>query len=102
MNIPDVVVGMRETNDLFCAKAIRSRDINALDRVYTPDAQILPPGADIIQGIAGIKNFWLKASSHFRRNRCISHHRFRGSLHWTQWVRFATPSLPEPMIRQFQ
>jgi ketosteroid isomerase-like protein len=62
MNIPDAIVaGMRETNDLFCAKAVRSRDMNALDRVYTPDAHILPPGADIIHGIAGIKNFWLKA-----------------------------------------
>ncbi len=62
MSVPDaVLISMRETNDLFCAKAIRSRDMNALDRVYTPDAHILPPGADMIQGIAGIKSFWLKA-----------------------------------------
>ncbi len=62
MSVPDaVLIGMRETNDLFCAKAIRSRDMNALDRVYTPDAHILPPGADMIQGIADIKSFWLKA-----------------------------------------
>jgi ketosteroid isomerase-like protein len=62
MNIADAIVaGMRETNDLFCAQAIRSRDMSALDRVYTPDAHILPPGGDIIQGIAAIKNFWLKA-----------------------------------------
>ena len=62
MNIADAIVaGMRETNDLFCAKAIRSRDVSALDRVYTPDAHILPPGADIIHGLAAIKNFWLKA-----------------------------------------
>jgi len=62
MNIADAIVaGMRETNDLFCGKAIRSRDMSALDRVYTPDAQILPPGVDIIHGLAGIKNFWLKA-----------------------------------------
>ena len=62
MGVPDAVLkGMRETNDLFCAKAIRSRDMNVLDLVYTPDAHILPPGADMIQGIAGIKNFWLKA-----------------------------------------
>ncbi len=62
MNIPDAILkGMRETNDLFCAKAVRSRDMSALDHVYTPDAQILPPGAEMIQGISGIKNFWLKA-----------------------------------------
>ncbi len=62
MSVPDAVLkGMRETNDLFCAKAVRSRDMNALDRVYTPDAHILPPGAEMIQGLAGIKSFWLKA-----------------------------------------
>jgi ketosteroid isomerase-like protein len=62
MNVSDVIhKGMRETNELFCEKAIRSRDMSALDHVYTPDAHILPPGADLIQGIAGIKNFWLKA-----------------------------------------
>ena len=62
MNVSDVIhKGMRETNELFCEKAIRSRDMSALDHVYTPDANILPPGADMIHGIAGIKNFWLKA-----------------------------------------
>jgi ketosteroid isomerase-like protein len=62
MNVSDAIhKGMRETNELFCEKAIRSRDMSALDHVYTPDANILPPGADMIQGIAGIKNFWLKA-----------------------------------------
>jgi ketosteroid isomerase-like protein len=62
MNVSDAIhKGMRETNELFCEKAIRSRDMSALDHVYTPDANILPPGADMIHGIAGIKNFWLKA-----------------------------------------
>ena len=32
--------------------------MDALDRVYTPDAHILPPGADIIQGLDAIKSFW--------------------------------------------
>ena len=62
MSVPDAILrGMRETNDLFCAQAIRSRDMNTLDRVYTSDAHILPPGADMIQGIVNIKSFWLKA-----------------------------------------
>jgi ketosteroid isomerase-like protein len=62
VSVPDVVLtGMRETNDLFCTKAIRSRNMDVLDRVYTSDAHILPPGADMIQGLAGIKSFWLKA-----------------------------------------
>ena len=62
MNVPDaILIGMRETNELFCEKAIRSRDMSALDHVYMPGANILPPGADMIHGMAGIKNFWLKA-----------------------------------------
>jgi ketosteroid isomerase-like protein len=56
-----VLKGMRETNELFCSKAVRMRDMTALDHVYTPDARILPPGAAMIQGIAGIKSFWLSA-----------------------------------------
>lgn len=62
MNLSDSIIkGMRETNDLFCSKAVRLRDMTALDRVYTPDAHILPPGADLVEGIAGIKAFWLSA-----------------------------------------
>jgi ketosteroid isomerase-like protein len=56
-----ILNGMRETNELFCSKVVRLRDMSALDHVYTPDAHILPPGADMIQGIAGIKSFWLSA-----------------------------------------
>jgi ketosteroid isomerase-like protein len=62
MSLSDSIVkGMRETNELFCSKAVRMRDMTALEHVYTPDAQILPPGSDMIQGIAGIKSFWLSA-----------------------------------------
>jgi ketosteroid isomerase-like protein len=62
MSLSDSIVkGMRETNELFCTKAVRMRDMTALDHVYTPDAQILPPGSDMIQGIAGIKTFWQSA-----------------------------------------
>ena len=62
MSLSDSIVkGMRETNELFCSRAVRMRDMTALDHVYTPDAQILPPGSDLIQGIAGIKSFWQSA-----------------------------------------
>ena len=62
MSVSDSILkSMRETNELFCAKAVRMRDMTALDRVYTADAHILPPGGDMIQGIAGIKNFWQAA-----------------------------------------
>ena len=62
MNVPDAVLaGMRKTNDLFCSTVVRLRDVSALDHVYTPEAHILPPGAAMIHGVAGIKNFWLQA-----------------------------------------
>ena len=62
MSVSDSAVkGMRETNELFCSKAVRMRDMNALDHVYTEDAQILPPGSDMVHGLAGIKSFWLSA-----------------------------------------
>jgi ketosteroid isomerase-like protein len=62
MNVPDAVLaGMRKTNDLFCSTVVKLRDVSALDHVYTPEAHILPPGAAMIQGVPGIKNFWLQA-----------------------------------------
>src|ERR1700688_2322550 len=60
MSLSDSIVkGMRATTELFCSKAVRMRDKTALDHVYTADAQILPPGSDMLQGIAGIKSLWL-------------------------------------------
>jgi ketosteroid isomerase-like protein len=62
MSLPETTrASMRKTNDLFCSTVVRLRDMDALDHVYTPDAQILPPGADMIQGVAAIKNFWQQA-----------------------------------------
>ena len=62
MNVPDAILGgMRKTNDLFCSTVVKQRNMNALDQVYTPEAHILPPGAAMIHGVAGIKNFWLQA-----------------------------------------
>ena len=62
MNLPNATLAaMRKTNDLFCTTAIGQRDMNVLDHVYTADAHVLPPGADLVTGMAAIKDFWLKA-----------------------------------------
>jgi ketosteroid isomerase-like protein len=62
MNVPEATLeGMRKTNDLFCSTAIGARDMSVLDHIYTEDAQILPPGADMIGGMPAIKNFWQQA-----------------------------------------
>jgi ketosteroid isomerase-like protein len=62
MDVPSTILAaMRKTNDLFCYNAVRLRDMSVLDHVYTPEAHILPPGAEMIHGLAGIKSFWLQA-----------------------------------------
>jgi ketosteroid isomerase-like protein len=62
MNPPPATLdGMQKTNDLFCSTAIGRRDMNVLEHVYTADAQIMPPGAETISGMAAIKDFWLQA-----------------------------------------
>jgi ketosteroid isomerase-like protein len=54
------LAAMRKTNELFCDTAVRLRDMSVLDHVYTPEAHILPPGAEMIHGLAEIKSFWLQ------------------------------------------
>ncbi len=62
MSVPNSIgAAMRATNDVFCKSVVQLRDMEALDRVYTADAQILPPGAELIQGLSGIKSFWSQA-----------------------------------------
>ena len=59
MPLPDAVLAsMRETNDLFTSAVVGSRDFASLDKVYTADASILPPGSDLIQGLESIRSFW--------------------------------------------
>ena len=59
MPIPDATLAsMRETNDLFSSTVVLGRDMEALSRVYTPDATVMPPGSDLVQGLDAIKTFW--------------------------------------------
>jgi ketosteroid isomerase-like protein len=39
-------------------EAVLSRNIDALDAVYTADARILPPGGEMVSGRENIKTFW--------------------------------------------
>jgi ketosteroid isomerase-like protein len=62
VSIPESVrTSMQQTNALFGAAVVKNREIDALNNVYTADARILPPGADLIQGRAQIKDFWKQA-----------------------------------------
>lgn len=53
-----VLAAMRQTNQLFNSEVVARQNIDALDRIYTANARILPPGAPIVEGREQIKNFW--------------------------------------------
>jgi ketosteroid isomerase-like protein len=62
MPVPATVqAAMKQTNDIFCETVVKTRAFDALDRVYTPDARILPPGAPMMEGMSAIKGFWKQA-----------------------------------------
>lgn len=52
---------VQKANRIFEWDVVARRNIDALDQVYTEDARILPPGAEMITGRANIKNFWRSA-----------------------------------------
>jgi ketosteroid isomerase-like protein len=49
---------MQKVNALFGEVVVKGRNFAALDQIYTVDARILPPGADLIEGREKIKDFW--------------------------------------------
>jgi ketosteroid isomerase-like protein len=62
MTIPESLASaMRSVNLIFESSVIKARDFKAVDRVYTANARILPPGADLIEGRGAIARFWEQA-----------------------------------------
>ena len=62
MNIsPAIAEAMKATNAIFTSEVVPSRDMSGLDRVYTRDARIMPPGFPLIAGLDAIKAFWASA-----------------------------------------
>jgi ketosteroid isomerase-like protein len=62
MAIPDsIAAGMRQTNAVFGTEVSEKRNFDALDKVYTANARILPPGAPMVEGREAIKGFWKQA-----------------------------------------
>ena len=49
---------MQKVNALFGEAVVKGRNFAALDQIYTVDARILPPGADLIEGREKIMAFW--------------------------------------------
>jgi len=62
MTIPESLASaLRSVNQTFETSVIKSRDFDSVDRVYTNNARILPPGADLIEGRGAIAEFWRQA-----------------------------------------
>ena len=58
---PAVAQDIQKTNRIFEQEVAEKRNIDALDLVYTQNARILPPGAEMVSGRENIKNFWRTA-----------------------------------------
>ncbi|SRR6266567_4131603 len=54
--------GFRDTNRIFEEEVVAKGDFDALARVYTKNATILPPAAEIIAGLGPIQEFWKQAA----------------------------------------
>ena len=62
MPVSDAVLSaMRKTNERFDTEVVQKRQFDLLDQVYTGDARILPPGAEMISGRESIKGAWRQA-----------------------------------------
>lgn len=60
--VPETVLAaMRQTNELFAAEVVAKGNVAVLDRIYTAEARILPPGSPMIAGREQIKSFWQQA-----------------------------------------
>jgi ketosteroid isomerase-like protein len=57
-SLDQIRLAMAATNELFNTEVFGKRNFDALDEIYTADARILPPGAPMISGRQGIKEFW--------------------------------------------
>jgi len=59
MNVPDDVrAAMRKTNEVFDTQVVGRQNISELDRVYTRNARVLPPGSPMLEGREEVKAFW--------------------------------------------
>lgn len=52
---------IQRSNRTFEQEVVGKRNFEALDLVYTANARILPPGAEMVSGRQNIKQFWRNA-----------------------------------------
>ena len=56
--LSEIKARMAATNGLFNTEVFGRRNFDALDRIYTANARILPPGTPMVSGRESIKQFW--------------------------------------------
>ena len=56
-----ILDAMRETNEVFRQQLIVGGDGAAVERVYTAEAMVLPPGSELVEGRDAIRTFWAGA-----------------------------------------
>ena len=54
---------LQPTNRIFEEEVVGKGDFGALARVYTRQARILPPGAEMITGPENIRSFWKETAA---------------------------------------
>ncbi len=64
----DLKASIEQATHTFEANFNRG-DAHALAELYTPEATILPPGAEAITGREGIQGFWEKAGQQMKKLR---------------------------------
>jgi ketosteroid isomerase-like protein len=57
----EILEAMKATNALFNEEVIAKGNVGALERIYTADARVLPPGAEMVSGRLAIQQFWAGA-----------------------------------------
>ncbi len=57
----EILQAMSATNALFEQEVIAKGNFGVLKQIYTANARILPPGADMVSGRDGIIAFWSTA-----------------------------------------
>jgi ketosteroid isomerase-like protein len=67
----EIKSNLAATNQLFNTEVFEKRNFDALDKIYTRDARVLPPGAPMITGQAAIKEFWTSMIQSTQANKAV-------------------------------
>lgn len=67
----EIMQARAETTAIFNEQVLAKGNMGALERIYTSDARVLPPGAGMISGRLAIQQFWTDAIKAFGLKRAV-------------------------------